>query len=125
METKHHEPLTYRVYEHLKNFVGEESAIPARDLAAQFNISERALRDVIRAIRTSSELTRTVGSSPKGYFICKDKEEFERANNTLYAAAFNLLRTAHANEKKAGLDGQHKMKLGDYYSQVFEAFGER
>lgn len=124
LETKHHESLVYEVYDHMKNYVREENAIKARDLAAQFNITERHLRDVMHTIRTSDELTRTIGSSPRGYFICKDKVEFERSNNTLYAAAFSYLKAARANEKKAGMDGQLKLKLGQFYQEEFHAFGD-
>ena len=123
VETKHLKPIAYKVYDFLKGFVGEQNAISARDLAAQFALEERQLRDVINAIRNSSELERTIGSSARGYFICKDKEEFERANNILYATAFNLLRTARANERKAGLDGQMKLKLGKFYKEEYEAYG--
>lgn len=124
IETKHTEPITYRVYNFLKGYVGEENAISARDLAAQFSISERQLRDVISTICNSTELERTIGSSPRGYFICRDKEEFERVNNAIYSAAFSLLRRARANEKKAGLEGQGKLKLGKFYKDYYEAFGE-
>lgn len=125
IETKHTEPITYRIYDYLKeNCVGEINAIPARDLAAHFKISERQLRDYIRQIRNSTELEKTVCATPKGYFVCKDKEEFIRANGTLYAAAFNLLRTARANSKKAGMEGQGKIPLGKYYKEFVEAFGE-
>lgn len=124
IETKHHEPIVYRIYDFLKNFVGEENAIQGRDLAAQFAITERKLRDYIRQIRNSTELEKTVCATPKGYFVCKDKEEFLRSNGTLYAAAFNLLRTARANSKKAGMEGQGKIPLGKYYKEFVEAFGE-
>lgn len=125
IETKHSEPIIYRIYDYLKaNCVGEINAIPARDLAAHYKISERQLRDHVNTIRNSSELERTIGSSAKGYFVCKDKEEFLRANGTLYAAAFNLLRTARANSKKAGMEGQGKIPLGKYYKEFVEAFGE-
>lgn len=124
IETKHHEPIVYRIYDFLKNFVGEENAIQGRDLAAHFKISERKLRDHVNAIRNSTELERTIGSSTRGYFVCKDKDEFMRANGTLYAAAFNLLRTARANSKKAGMEGQGKIPLGRYYKEFVESFGE-
>lgn len=123
IETKHLKPIAYKVYDFLKGFVGEQNAISARDLAAQFALEERQLRDVISAICKSTELERTIGSSPRGYFICRDKEEFERVNNSIYSAAFSLLRRARANERKAGLDGQMKLKLGKFYKEEYEAFG--
>lgn len=122
IETRRHEPIVYRVYEYLKSYVGEENAIQARDLAAQFKISERDLRDIIRAIRNSTELEKTIGSSAKGYFICRDKDEFAKSNETLYATAFNLLRTARANERKAGLEGQGKLRIGEFYKEFYEPF---
>lgn len=124
IETKKHEPIVYRVYDFLKGCIGETNAVKGCDLAGAFNISERQLRNIINTIRNSTELTHTVGSSVRGYFICKDKEEFNRVNNTLFATAFDLLATARANAKKAGLDGQGRIKIGKYYKDFIEAFGE-
>lgn len=125
IETKHHEPIVYQLYDYLKeNCVGEENAIQGRDLAARFKISERGLRDYISVIRTSDELRKVIGSTEKGYFVCKSKEEAERANKTFWSTAFSYLKVARAQEKKAGLDGQYLIPLGNYYKQVYEAFGE-
>ncbi|MCH5316295.1 MAG: hypothetical protein J1E81_10300 [Eubacterium sp.] len=125
IETKHHEPIVYDLYKYLSEYcVGEDNAMPARDLAARFDITERALRDYISIIRTSDELRKVIGSSPKGYYVCKDKKEAERANQTFWAAAFSYLKVARAQEIKAGLDGQYLIALGDSYKQFYKAFGE-
>lgn len=124
LETKHHEPIVYKIYDYLKeNCVGEENAISGRDLAARFKITERGLRDYISVIRTSTELRKVIGSSPKGYYVCANKEEAQRANQTFWATAFSYLKVAKAQEKKAGLDGQYLLALGDYYKEFYEAFG--
>lgn len=126
IETKHHEPVVYDIYHYLeKNCVGEENAIPARDLAARFGLKEtRELRDYISVIRTSDELRKVIGSSPKGYYVCANKEEAERANRTFWLAACSYLKVAKAQDKKAGLNGQMLMKLGESYKDTYKAFGE-
>lgn len=123
IEMKHHEPITYKIYELMKGFVGEENAIQGRDLAAHFKISERQLRSYIHEIRKSEELTRIILSSNRGYFMATE-EEFERYNKRLESQAISLLKVFHSNCKKAAKDGQYKLPLGDYYSKIFEAFGE-
>lgn len=125
IETKHHEPIVYDLYHYLEKFcIGEENAIQGRDLAARFRITERELRDHIATIRTSDELRKVIGTTPKGYFVCKDKTEAERVNKTFWATAASYLKVAKAQEKKANLDGQYLIPLGDYYKKIYEAFGE-
>lgn len=125
IETKHHEPIVYDIYHYLEKYcVGEEKAIQGRDLAERFGVSERGLRDYISVIRKSGELRKVIGSSPKGYYVCANKEEAQKANQTFWSAACSYLEIAKAQEKKAGLDGQYLLALGDYYKQVYEAFGE-
>lgn len=123
MEVKHSEPITYRLYDELKNHIGESNAISAKELSAKFGICERTLREHINTIRNSAELEKIIGSSNNGYFICT-AEEFKQTNNRLLSTAVNLLKTVKANERKAGLDGQMKMQLGKHYKEVFQAFGE-
>ena len=70
-EIKHSKPLTYRIYDYLKeNHVGKENAISGADLADKFNISQRKLREVVNEIRNSQELEKIIASSNNGYFIC-------------------------------------------------------
>lgn len=123
IETKHHEPLVYKIYEFMKSHVGEENAIQGRDLAANFTISERQLRSHIHEIRKSDELTRIILSSNRGYFMATE-EEFDRYNKRLESQAISLLKVFHSNRKKAGKDGQYKIPLGEYYAKIFEAYGE-
>lgn len=114
-----HEPVVYRIYEFLKHHVGKEHAISAENLAEVFGISERKLREYISEIRRSGELEKVVCSCNGGYYICTE-EEADRANKRLYSQAFSLLKTAHANDRKAGRNGQMKIELGKFV----EAFGE-
>ena len=126
IETKKHTPIVYDIYHYLeKNCVGEENAITARDLAARFGLKDtRELRDYISIIRKSGELRKDIGSSQKGYYVCANKEEAQKANQTFWSAAVSYLEVAKAQEKKAGLDGQYILALGDYYKEIYEAFGE-
>lgn len=123
MEQKHHEPIVYRVYEEMTKHVGKKNAISAEGLAALFGISERKLREVIKTIRRSTELEKVIGSYNGGYFVCT-AEEVERANNRLMSQGLSLLKTVHFNARKAGLNGQMKIKLGKFYKDTFESLGE-
>ena len=82
IETKHSQPITYRIYEELKKHIGKESAISGADLSAIFGISKRQLRTHIHAIRNSTEFTRVVGSCNAGYFMCRE-EDFDEADKRL------------------------------------------
>lgn len=121
-QAKHHEPIVYELYREMKNHVGKENAVSAQALSRRFNISERELREHISTIRKSTELRAIIGSSNKGYYLCR-AEEFERANARLERQAFSLLKVAYANKKKAAKDGQYLIPLGTYWKEVFEAFG--
>lgn len=123
IETKHSEPIVYRVYDELKKHVGRENAVSAADLSARFNISERQLRSIVHEIRNSTELEKFVGSCNEGYYICRE-EEAETAMRRWENQAHSMLKVCYANRKKAAKDGQYKMSLGKYYADVFEAFGE-
>lgn len=118
--------LTDDIYDFLvKNSVGMENAISAKELSCKFNISERRLRMLIRDIRTAEKYEKIIGSSNAGYFLCKDKDEFKRANCRLYSEAFDLLKTARTNERKAGYDKQMKIDLEDidtYGTKEIETF---
>ena len=125
IETKKHDSLVYRVYDYLRdNHVGQANAIKGADLAARFGTDRRSLRNIIREIRNSDTLEKLVAGDESGYYVCANAEEYEKANNRLYSAAFSLLRTARANEKKAGMDGQFKIRLGKYFSETFNAYGD-
>lgn len=118
---KHHAPIIYQLYEELKSHVGKGNAISAEELSGKFGMTERDLRECISEIRNSTELEKIIGSCNGGYFICTE-DEFKRSNNRLLSMAFSLLRTARANSRKAGLDGQFKMALGDFYGECYEPF---
>lgn len=123
IETKHSQPITYRIYDELKKHIGKESAISGADLSAMFGISKRQLRTHIHAIRNSTELTRVVGSCNAGYFMCRE-EDFDETDKRLERQALSTLKVVWAGRKKRAKDGQHKIPLGDYYKEIFEAFSE-
>lgn len=122
IEVKKYRPIVYGVYEHLRTYhQGEENAISAKDLSRRFNISERTLRDIINEIRNSGVFQLVIGSSDRGYYVCRE-DEFNAMNNRLKSAAFSLLKVAYANDKKAAKDGQMRIKMGRYVKECFEAF---
>lgn len=122
IETKHHEPQVYRLYDYLKsNHLGRENGITKPELAQTLNISERELRKLTKEINTSPELEKIVSSTHCCY-MCKTKEECEMTIRNTYRTAISLLKKGKAMEKKVGLNGQVKMKLGKYYKDVVETF---
>lgn len=123
IETKHSEPITYKIYKELKNHIGKANAVSGRELSEQFGISQRQLREYIHEIRESTKLSKVILTCNKGYYIPL-KEEGIKDINRLYSQAFSLLKIARVSEKKAGLEGQYKLKLGKFYKDYVQAFGE-
>ena len=107
----------------MMNHVGVDNAISEKELSAKFGITERKLREYMSEMRRSTELEKLVMSCNDGYFVCTSAEEFNRAVQRLLNAAFDLLKTARATEKKAGRDGQVKIKIGELYNEFCEPFG--
>ena len=94
-------------------------------MAARFGTDRRSLRNIIREIRNSDTLEKLVAGDESGYYVCATEEEYEKATNRLWSAAFSLLRTARSNAKKAGMDGQFKIRLGKCFAETFEAYGDK
>lgn len=122
-QVSQHEPIVYQIYGEMQNHVGVDNAISAKELSAKFGITERKLREYVSEMRRSNELEKLVMSCNDGYFICTDAAEFNRAVHRLLNAAFDLLKTARAVEKKAGHDGQVKIKVGELYNEICAPFG--
>lgn len=118
-----HKPITYRVYEFLKGRVGQENAISAKELADLHGVTERELRNIIAEIRKSTDLEKIIGSCNRGYYLCTE-EEFNAANRRLKKQALSILKVVYANEKKAGRNGQGKMRFGKYYKPFVKSYGE-
>ena len=122
IETKHHEPLVYRLYDYLKdNHLGRENGIKKPELAKKFDITERELRKLTKEINTSTELEKLVSTTHCCY-MCNTKEECEQSIRNTYRTAITLLKKGKAMERKVGLNGQVKMPLGKYYKDVVETF---
>ncbi|MCM1437755.1 MAG: helix-turn-helix domain-containing protein [Roseburia sp.] len=124
IKMKKHEPTAYRIYDYLKqNCVGKENAISGRELSEIYGIDRRQLRRHIHTLRNSAEMEKVIGSCNRGYYICRE-EDFDEADKRLERQALSTLKVVWANRKKRSKDGQYKLPLGDYYTQIFEAFGE-
>lgn len=122
IETKHHEPLVYRLYDYLKiHHLGKENGIRKPALAGILGISERELRKLTKAINESTELEKLVSVSHRCY-MCQTQEECEKAIRTTYRLAIAHFKKAKQMEKKVGLNGQVKMKVGKYYKDFVETF---
>lgn len=123
IETKKHAPLIYRVYDEIKAHVGKSNAISGKDLSAQFDISQRHLRDIIHEIRADETLTHLILSCNKGYYV-PTKDEGAKDINRIMNQACSLFKIAHKLAKKSELDGQGKIALGDYFKPFVESYGE-
>lgn len=122
IETKHHEPAVYRLYDYLKNnHLGRENGIKKPELAQRLGINERELRKLTKEINTSTELEKLVSTTHCCY-MCKTKEECEQSIRNTYRTAITLLKKGKAMERKIGLNGQIKMPLGQYYKEFVETF---
>ena len=121
---KKHAPIVYRVYDYLKeHHLGAENGILRRDLAQALNLSERKLRAVTAEINSSTELEKLVSVSHSCY-MCKTEEECAWAVHGTYAQAITLIKKAQTMEKKVRLNGQGKIRLGEYYKDFVETFTE-
>lgn len=124
IETKLHEPIVYRIYDCLKeNHVSKAKVISGKELSAQFGITERKLRDYISEIREDMQFDKVIMPCNKGYYI-PTEEEGTTDVNRLFKHAFSELRIARASVTKASRNRQGKIKLGKYYREFVEAFGE-
>lgn len=126
---KKHKEITYRIYDYLQVCKGRDKAIPAKSLAIIFfpemsvANGRRAVREVINTIRNDNTFDNVIASCNKGYFWAT-KEEAGIANRRLFNQAFNLLKTAYMNEKKAAADGQMLLPLTPYQRQAVESLCE-
>lgn len=124
LEVKHHEPDVYKVYRYLKAYhTGKENGVKRPILAERLGISERKLRRITREINTSTELEKLVSTTHCCY-ICDTREECERAIRNTYSVAIAQFKKAKQMEKKVGLNGQLKLKVGKYYKDFVETFSE-
>lgn len=122
IETKHHEPAVYRLYDYLKNnHLGRENGIKKPELAQRLGINERELRKLTKEINTSTELEKLVSTTHCCY-MCKTKEECEKSIRNTFRTAIALIKKGNTMAKKVGLNGQIKMPLGQYYKEFVETF---
>lgn len=122
IETKHHEPAVYRLYDYLKeNHLGKENGIRKPLLAEQLGINERELRKLTKAINESAELEKLVSVSHRCY-MCNTKEECEKAIRTTYRLAVAHFKKAKQMERKVGLNGQVKISVGDDLIDIISTF---
>lgn len=124
IKTTHHEPAVYRLYDYLKeNHLGKDNGIRKPVLADKLGVSERELRKLTKAINESAELEKLVSTTHSCY-MCETKEECEKSIRNTYRVAVALFKKAKSMEKKVGLNGQIKLKLGKYYKDVVETFSD-
>lgn len=122
IETKRHEPIVYRVYDYLKkNHYGKENGIKKPFLASVFDITPRGLRKITQTINESDELEKLVSTSHCCY-MCKTKEECEKAIRTTYSYAIASFKKAKKMERKTELNNQIKISVGDELIDIISTF---
>ena len=122
IETKHHEPAVYRLYDYLKNnHLGRENGIKKPELAQKLGSNERELRKLTKEINTSTELEKLVSTTHCCY-MCKTKEECEKSIRNTFRTAIALIRKGNTMAKKVGLNGQIKMNLGNEFYEIINTF---
>lgn len=123
IEIKKHEPIVYRIYDELNKHVGKQNAVSASAISGKFDISERQLREYIHEIREDMTFDKVVLPCNKGYYIPTEQEGTADAQR-LFSHAFSTLKIARAMVTKGNRNGQGKIKLGKYYKEFVESFGE-
>lgn len=123
IQTKQHESIRYRIYDELKKHVGKQNAVSAAELSGMFGISERQLRDHVHELREDMQFDKVILACNQGYYI-PTEEEGTKDVQRLFHHAFSTLRIARATVTKGGRNGQGKIKLGKYYKEFVDAFGE-
>ena len=122
IETKHHEPAVYRLYDYLKNnHLGRENGIKKPELAQRLGINERELRKLTKEINTSTELEKLVSTTHCCY-MCKTKEDCEKSIRNTFRTAISLIKKGNTMAKKVGLNGQIKMPLGNEFYEIVNTF---
>ena len=122
IETKHHEPAVYRLYDYLKNnHLGRENGIKKPELAQRLGINERELRKLTKEINTSTELEKLVSTTHCCYMY-KTKEECEKSIRNTFRTAIALIKKGNTMAKKVGLNGQIKMPLGNEFYEIVNTF---
>ena len=122
IETKHHEPAVYRLYDYLKNnHLGRENGIKKPELAQRLGINERELRKLTKEINTSTELEKLVSTTHCCY-MCKTKEECEKSIRNTFRTAIEKNKKGNTMAKKVGLNGQIKMPLGNEFYEIVNTF---
>lgn len=124
MKTKKHSPAVYRLYDYLKeNHLGAKNGIVRKDLVEILNIPTRRLRELTAEINSSDSLEKIVSTKGSCY-LCDTKEECEATIRNTYNVAISLFKKAKKMEKKVGLNGQMKIRLGKYYKEFVETFSK-
>ena len=107
----------------IANCRGEGNGIPRPKVAEHFNITPRDLRRITKEINTSPKYEKLVSTTHSCY-ICDTERECEKTLRNTYRVAVALFKKAKQMERKVGLNGQFRIKLGDDFKDIVETFEE-
>ena len=112
------------LYNYLKNkHLGIENGIKKKELSIVVGIDERELRRLTAYINKSNKFEKLI--STRGYcYMCRNAEECLSSIINTYKVAVSQFKKAKSMEKKLGLNGQYKIRLGEDYKEFVETFTE-
>ena len=124
VNVKKHKPEVYAYYDMLKNnYLGEENGILASELADKMGVKPREQRYILKEINESKDLPRLVSTCGKIY-MCNTEQECIRAFMNEIKSGLTRLQKGKTMAQKMGLNGQYKLKLGEYYKDLITVFEE-
>ena len=122
MDNKKYEPIVYEYYKYLrKNHYGKENGIERSKLAEHFKLKLTAQKNILKTINESAEFSKLVSTSGSIY-MCRTKAECEKAAFNEFKSGLTRLKKGKQMLNKINMNGQMKIKLGEYYKETIECF---
>lgn len=124
IEIKKYKSLVYRYYDYLKeHHYGQENGINRNQLAKIFNVSLQTQKEVLRDINTSRVFPKLVSTSGSIY-MCRTKEECERAIYNERKSALTRLQKSQVMEDKMLANNQGKILMSKRCKPFVECYEE-
>lgn len=122
MQIKIHRPIVYRYYEYLrKNHLGKENKIKSKELSNIMGVKLPTQKYILKEINESQDFDKLI-STCGAIYMCRTQKECELAIKNEINVGLTRLQKGKAMAQKLSRNNQLKLKLGQYYKQVFEVF---